>query len=265
MSKSSQSSTMELHQELERLSAKVATVRETLTHLNNEVVDAQKRRHNIAEEVKIETEQLLEQRARELTAVEDEAKDQIKNATQQLVPLRGHLAILRQEKVELQADLDSLAAEKSTTLDEVDTYNTKITTLNRSIEAKERQLLSVEDRVSSLEPRIGQLLVQEATLVESIKDLESKKAMLAEESGKFSVEYQERRTRLELEVADMLKKQETLNIAQSNMHKQYEQMSEDIALRTRALDDRDEVLKRREHKVSGDEARVAQNANLLQL
>lgn len=172
---------------------------------------------------------------------------------------------LQRQKLRLEGEITALEADTGGLTTRRITLEGQLREIEASVEAKERDALGLDSRVQFLQEQISPL---EADIVERTNQLGDLKRREAEYEGKIATvasEHAQAITEAELEIGSLLEKQRELEVAQANMLRQYDQMSEDIATRTKVADEREVVLKRREMKVAQDERMVARNAGLINL
>lgn len=236
-----------------------------MTHLQNEVQAVQKRRQAFSDEIKAETARLLVEREQQLASTEITAKKRLKELGTELAVARDELVTLAKRKPQYEEEILVLQRSVDTLQGDEQSLNARIDALTRSLTGKEQHQASVESRIQALEGEIAPLKMLKSELETATGSLGLVKASLEEQIVETEAEYAKKKATVEADISDLLSKQQSLEVAQANMLTQYNQMSEDIAARTKALDDREGILKRREYKVNIDERRVASNAELLQL
>lgn len=236
-----------------------------MTHLQNEVQAVQKRRQAFSDEIKAETARLLVEREQQLISTEITAKKRLKELGTELATARDELVTLAKRKPQYEEEILVLQRSADALQGDEQSLSARIDALTRSLTAKEQHQVSVESRIQALEGDIDPLKTLKSELETATGSLGLVKASLEEQIVETEAEYAKKKATVEADISDLLSKQQSLEVAQANMLTQYNQMSEDIAARTKALDDREGILKRREYKVNIDERRVASNAELLQL
>jgi len=134
-------------------------------------------------------------------------------------------------------ELNKLAVDRAAVVAQIDDLNEKISPLQSTIQ--------------QLQERIDSLAATRDTLKEQIDDFRTEFEM---------IEAQKQRA-----VSTLESKREHLEVQIIQMQDEFDAQRKELALRIRAADDREEVLKRRESKASRDEATNRRNAQLMNL
>jgi chromosome segregation ATPase len=257
--------TKEAELQLEQIQAKVTKANTHLTHLENEVRAVQKHRQSLNDDIKRETDRLLEAR-REILAAEGQRAKQRSDAVQyELQALDAELTELRRSKLQLEGEIAGLVATQEAQTGRITALQQQEREITASLEAKERKQQEFEVRTEFLRNGISPLEATQTQLRDSITALERTRDELIAREATLESRYVSRKEQVEQDISNLLIKQQELEVAQANMHRQHAQLSESIAARTSALDEREQVLIRREAKVAQDSRIVARNAGLLKL
>lgn len=179
--------------------------------------------------------------------------------------ISSSLLSLKRQNLQLEGDIVARNQELQQLSDRYSDIQRKLNESQLALEAKQRRSEQVDARIQFLEGGVTPLETRQAELGQAISDLERTRDELESNNATLDSRYLSRKDQVELEIKGLLDKQRELEVAQANMHRQYDQMSEDIAVRAKVLDERESILKRREYKVAQDERMVARNAGLLQL
>lgn len=233
--------------------------------LQNEVQAVQRQRKTLADDVQTETNRLILLRRNELAEVEALSAKRLQEIQHQIKTEQTTLIHVSRQKLEIQAQLAALEASVAPLEDRQRSLEQAARIAANELEVSERRKVAAEARLTFIEAGIPPLVDQQVQLEAEIAECEQVKEQLILRNVQLENGYTNRMAEIELEISNLLGKQQELEVAQAGMYQQYQQMSEAIAAREKASDEREMILKRREAKVAQDERTVARNASLLTL
>lgn len=207
----------------------------------------------------------MENRRKELAELESSHSRRISDVKKSIELVRNDNIALQRQKLALEGDIASLQHDHELLNERKVSINQHLKEADTSLAEKTRLSERIEARVQFLEGGIAPLMEEQESLKKSIATLEDRRDDLEGKISALSSEYESKKEAAEQDIAQLLAKHQQLDLAHAAMLNDYNKMSEDIAVRTKVLDEREVILKRREYKVDQDERRVAKNAGLLQL
>lgn len=253
------------NQQLEQIQAKVTSANLHLTHLENEVQVVQQRRQALSDEIQAETARLVQERKAHLAELEDASASRGRELDKRRETALSEVVAAERKLLDVQGQVVSADTELKALGDRAEAVRVMTRQAQTELETAQRKLEQVDARIQFLESGVVPLQEQQSQLKTEIAELEHTRDDLVAANSTQNNQYMAEKNRIEAELSDLLQKQQQLEIAQARMFQQHKQMSESIAMREKASDEREEVLKRREFKVAQDEKMVARNANLLNL
>lgn len=236
-----------------------------MSHLENEVRVVQERRSKLSDEIKAETAQAVGDRRKQLAAEEDAASQRMQARQKELDTLQGELVTCRREKNQLEGDVAGLTSQRDGLRASVDELAHAQQRAKQALDDLESRQLQAGSRVQYLQNEIKPLSEKIPILQVELDGLEQQKLMLQQNNATLSSQYETRKAKIEHDLNDLLVKQQQLELNQAGMLQQFDQVATDLAVRTKALDEREEILKRREVKATQSERMIARNASLLKL
>lgn len=183
----------------------------------------------------------------------------------EVAKMNEEFALASRRKLELESLIKSLELDRDNLSTGLGASQQQVREATKELEAKERRSAQVDARIQFLEGGITPLLQRQGELQGDIRELEHQRETAEAKIAALDSDYLSKKDKIEAEIGNLLAKQQELEVAQAGMLRQYNQMSEDIATRTKVADEREDILKRREFKVAQDEKMVARNAGLINL
>lgn len=249
----------------EQIQAKVTAANEHLRHLQNEVGQVERSLKMRREELVAQTQELLAARRSELADEEQQAKTRLEAITSGQVAARNELTGLQRQKTALEADLIELQEDMQTLAGRRDAALQALREAENELETKKAETNQAQARTSFLQGEHGPLEQSLATLRTSIAAQEQVLDELNIKEAQVMGRFETKKRKIELEIGDLLTKQEQLEFEHARLKREFGQMSEELAVRLKNADDRETILKQREAKVRQDEKVIARNAQLLNL
>ncbi len=233
--------------------------------LQNEVLAVQKRHKALTTEIQQETKVLLDNRRGELAQVEELAGRRLQEIREQTKAAQTELIAVSRRKVDLEGVLTGIEVSLAALEDRQHSLERLRNEAITALEGTTRRTLAAEARFDFVQAGISPLQEEQEKLAFSLAELKQQGEQLELKNVQLANEFTNRKAQIELEIADLLEKQQQLEVAQAGMYRQHQQMSEAIAVREKASDERETILKRREAKVAQDERVISRNAGLLHL
>ncbi len=173
--------------------------------------------------------------------------------------------MLKRRSTQVESENSGLEADNALLVD-------RGTTLTRQIKEKTAELDTITRKHGQLTAQTGflqngiaPLQDKQVALETSITGLEKTRDELEAKISTLDSTYNSRLEAISLDLDDLLTKKRQLDISYAETLRQQEQIGEELAVRAKVADEREEVLKRREFKVVQSERMVARNAGLLNL
>jgi len=236
-----------------------------LDNLKAEILTAQKHSAQLRAEAEGQTKKILENREEQLEELEQVAVDRLKPIVSRETQLKESVEKLRLAELALETSLvglNSQLASKHKVLDEAEAL---VLTTRRAIEEANGHQAAVLGQIDALQGKIGLLQGTIQQLQDRIDALSVTRDKLKEDIDDFTTDFEVVRAEKARAVTVLDSKREHLEVQIIQMQDEFEAQRNDIARRTRAADDREEVLKRRETKAARDEAVNRRNAQLMNL
>lgn len=265
MSKSSPDSTKETKLELEKLQQKVTAANQHLIHLENEVRAVQKRRQTLKDEVDLETNRLVAERKLQLAATDDAHNERIRELGKTISELTNEVIAIKRRKLELESENEALQTDNALLGDRRANLLKQLTEETADLETAQRKYAQIQAQIQHLQGTIAPLQDKQLQLEGVIASLEANRDELEAKTATLDNAYNSKIAKIDNEIASVLEKKQQLELVYAETVRQHEMMSEEIASRVKAADEREANLKRREMKVAQDERMVARNAGLLKL
>lgn len=236
-----------------------------MAHLRNEAQAVEKRKQDFASEIEAGTARLLQIRSQELAGIEQISNERLKDLETGAESIRSDLHRLLGERSTVQDTITQLRSESNDLVSRNLALSKQLQDAESSIRVHKINLATLSATHQTLKEDISKLGSQQEEIKAQIQALEVIKQDTDAQIADLEGSYSSKKERIEREITDLLAKQQELEVAQANMLRQYDQMSEDIAIRTKILDERTAILTKRELKINQDERRIARNASLLRL
>lgn len=236
-----------------------------MSHLENEVRVVQERRSKLSDEIKAETASLVGDRRKQLVAEDDAANQRLQARQKELDLIQDELIARRREKNQLEGDVAGLTSQRDSLRASVDELTRLQQRVKQVLDDLGSRQLQAESRIQYLQNETRPLSEKIPILQAELDELEQQKLMLQQNNATLSSQYETRKAKIEHDLNDLLVKQQQLELNQAGMLQQFDQVAADLAVRTKALDEREEILKRREVKATQSERMISRNAGLLKL
>ena len=244
---------------------KMAQMLTKLDNLTIEVAAAEKTLAQTKAEQTLQTQKLLDQRQNELKKLELEHNKQLKPLISTIDELKSQVKALNTQKISLEGDLVALdsqineaKAELKDITDQIQTETNKLEPLNRKITGAQKAISDLAEQKSLTEQFNADLISKGAELEAAFNDLEVNYERM---SLKFEEDQKKAKNKLDNLAFDIKNAEDVLD----DLETQAKAIRQDLADRTRRLEDRENNVKRREYKLNRDEDIIKRNATLLDL
>lgn len=252
-------------QELKKLETAVAAAQTKLSHLQREIATSEARSKeladNLADTKNLEVEKLKNEATEarrvhdalmhSLDSEEDKRLAEIADRSLELAKLKTDITTANGEISQLRSNYKELNAKITSKTTELEDLNVKLSGANQALAAAQNANAELDAELSAKQQESFKVSAQ-------LKQISAELTQKQAQYDSFKTEAEANAQRLRNQKAAL--ENEIIEISN---HERI--VREDLAARTLALDERDEVLKRREIKVATNEAKIRRNSSLLKL
>lgn len=211
------------------------------------------------------TAELLAEREMKLSVVQDAAAKREKMEVDRLNGLHDAAIGERRLLDAVTADLAAITSQVATSADTLAEIQDQMRQGKEELDQQASYLQSAQAAVHSASEQISPLHQTKLSLEDEIGELKREKTRIDGEKGEKIAEYDLKIVEAERTLASLRAKSQDVALKIDEDEKSWEQVREDLARREAKLNARDEVVTRRELKVSRSEQDMTRNANMMNL
>lgn len=224
-----------------------------------------RRRTQLSDDIRTESKQLLDKRAADLVIIEEEANKRLEVILHEIESRRREVAVINSETSSCSAGLEALNIKTKE-------HNEQLAAIAGIVEVKKQELRGLEQQVNALLQQVDSLKAEKSAFITDVNELLSQKQVLAEFNSQLQQTNDNIAAKCRQIESEHTKSLQVLESKQANIQftmkikaAEQETIREDLVIRTRVLNEREQNLKIREAKVAQGEASISRNASLLDL